>query len=336
MKQNKIYFGLLICAIIAVIAYAAYSMLNYGKEEEIFRVSVIVDNSSDDRWTAFREGLSQGANDFNMRINVVSTANHVSLEEEYQTIMREIEGGANGIILQTCLGGESAERLSEIMQNTPLVLVDTDIDPEEVYTCVMPDPAETGQALFDAMFSGAGSAFGGMEEIRVGVFMGNQNMLSQQQRFEAFCEALGEAGDDLFKISWNITADEIERYGILDAVKNSAMSCGASIDVDCIVAFDDEACKQAVDYAASFDSDGIPLYALGCSEKAVYYLDQGVITTLIVPNEFNMGYESVSAISAQMGMQTEAVSRRTVDFIVADRDNLYDKNVERILFPIVQ
>jgi ribose transport system substrate-binding protein len=311
-------------------------MLNYGRDEETYRVSVIVDNSSDDRWMAFREGLSQGAGDCNVRINVVSTASHVSLEEEYQTIMREIEGGANGIILQACLGGETVERLSEVMQNTPLVLVDTDIDPEEVYTCVMPDPSKTGQALFDAMFSDAASLYDGMEEIRVGVFLGNQNMLSLKQRFEAFSDALAGTYDGIFKISWNITEDEIERYGILAAVENSAMSCGSSTEVDCIVAFDDEACKQAVDYAASLNSDGIPLYAFGCSEKAVYYLDQGVITTLIVPNEFNMGYESVSAISSQMGMQTEAVLRRTIDFIVADRDNLYDKDVERILFPIVQ
>jgi hypothetical protein len=49
-----------------------------------------------------------------------------------------------------------------------------------------------------------------------------------------------------------------------------------------------------------------------------------------------MGYESVAAISSQTGIQTQAVMRCTIDFMVADRDNLYDKDVQRMLFPIVQ
>jgi ribose transport system substrate-binding protein len=332
MKQNKVYFGLLICAILAVIAYSAYSMLNYGREETPCRVSVIVDDSSNDRWTAFREGLSQGAADCNMRINVVSTGNHVSLEEEYQTITREIEGGAQGIILQACLGGESAEQLAEVMQNIPLVLVDTDVEPEEVYTCVMPDSSEIGRALADALRSGAES-WDQKTKLRVGVLAGNQNMSSLNRRLDAFGAEFDN--DSRVELAWVITGDEIDRYGILAAAENSAMTYQGDTDVDGIVALDDTSCGQAVDYISALGLSDIPLYAVGCSEKSVYYLDQGIVTTLIVPDEFNMGYESVSSISAQMA-QTQAVTRCTIDFIVADRDNLYDKDVQRMLFPIVQ
>ena len=92
----------LILVIIAFIAFATYGMLDGSKGEEWYPVSVIVENSSSDRFTSFREGLERGAEDYHIRLNVVSTGVFSGVEEEYQIIHREIDNGAKGVIVEMC------------------------------------------------------------------------------------------------------------------------------------------------------------------------------------------------------------------------------------------
>jgi ribose transport system substrate-binding protein len=109
--------------------------------------------------------------------------------------------------------------------------------------------------------------------------------------------------------------------------------------VDRLVALDNDATEQAVDalqLSGEDENHKIRLYGEGCSEKAVYYLDQGQICTLVVPNEFYMGYESVASIARQLQYGTAAAERQIIDFLVVNRENLYDEDTQKILFPIVQ
>ena len=99
-KNNLIYLMALILVIIAFIAFATYGMLDGSKDEEWYPVSVIVENSSSDRFTSFREGLERGAEDYHIRLNVVSTGAFSGIEEEYQIIHREIDNGAKGVIVE--------------------------------------------------------------------------------------------------------------------------------------------------------------------------------------------------------------------------------------------
>ena len=78
------------------------------------------------------------------------------------------------------------------------------------------------------------------------------------------------------------------------------------------------------------------IYGEGCSDKAVYYLDKGVIKTLVVPNEFNIGYQSVHAIAEQIKYKLSSAESTTVDSLVINRQNLYDEENQKTLFPIVQ
>lgn len=41
MKKNRLYFGMLILMLVAVIIWAFYNMLNVGKQETSYRVSVV-------------------------------------------------------------------------------------------------------------------------------------------------------------------------------------------------------------------------------------------------------------------------------------------------------
>lgn len=75
---------------------------------------------------------------------------------------------------------------------------------------------------------------------------------------------------------------------------------------------------------------------LAAQKKNVYYLDKGVIGALVVPNEFNIGYLSAAAIAGQLREPLSSAKTEKVGFLTITKDNLYDEENQKILFPIVQ
>ena len=59
MNKNRLYIGLLVAVMLAVLVYASYGMVNAGKKESYYSVAVIVDDSSSDRWTASKKDWSR-------------------------------------------------------------------------------------------------------------------------------------------------------------------------------------------------------------------------------------------------------------------------------------
>lgn len=321
MMRNKIYFGMLILILAAVITWTSYGMLNGGKTEESHSVSVIVNNSNNDRWIALRQGLEQAAKDYNIDLNYVSTGEFASVEEELALVNREVENGAEGIILQMISSEEQGEYMTQLSGQTAVLLLESDIKPEGVLAVVGPDNFELGMALADAVKQEFDGASG---EMAIGILCGNQNQLAMQQRLQGLTEGLA---DEPVEIAWTIETG---------AVQTDDTAGLASVDI--IIALGNDETEQMVDYLQAGDGMGSDclLYGVGCSEKAVYYLDKGIIKTLVVPNEFNMGYQSMEAVANQLRYHLTAAEDSRVDYLVIDRTNLYDAENQKVLFPIVQ
>lgn len=321
MTRNRIYFGMLILILASIIVWTSYSMFNVGKKEDIHSVSVIVNNSNSDRWIALRQGLEQAAKDYNIDLNYVSTGELASVEEELALVNREVENGAEGIILQMVSSEEQGEHIAELSGRTAVLLLESDIKPEGVLAFAGPDNYELGMAVADAVKQELEGAHG---ETAIGILCGNQSQLSMQQRLQGLTEGLdGES----VEIAWTLEKGQEQTDETLGL---------ASVDI--IIALGNDETEQMVDYLQAeegMESDCL-LYGVGCSEKAVYYLDKGVIKTLVVPNEFNMGYQSMEAVAKQIYYHLTAAEDSRVDYLVIDRTNLYDAENQKVLFPIVQ
>lgn len=61
MKKNRIYFGLLILALVVTIVWTSAGMLGVNKEEKKYSVSVIVNDSNNDRWDRNARGTGAGS-----------------------------------------------------------------------------------------------------------------------------------------------------------------------------------------------------------------------------------------------------------------------------------
>lgn len=56
----------------------------------------------------------------------------------------------------------------------------------------------------------------------------------------------------------------------------------------------------------------------------------------MVPNEFNMGYQGMEAIAKQLIYHMDTTRSSKVNYLVVDREHLYDADIQKVLFPIVQ
>lgn len=324
MKKNRLYFGMIIAFLVAIVVWTSYQMWNVGKEEEAHKVSVIVENSGLDRWSLMRQGLEQAARDYNIDLNYVSTSGFDGVSAELDVVRREIENGAKGIIVQMASGGNT-EDIAEIASKASVVLIETDVTPEDVYMFVGPDNIRMGTALAKAVTEDFGTE---LSDWRIGILSGNQKQLAMQQRFSGVTDSLADEGA---QIAWCIegTAEQ-EKEAFCDAMRETP--------VDILIVLGNDELEMVMDeFAAGEPTDGkCVVYGVGSSEKTVYYLDKGWIDTLVVPNEFNMGYQSMEAIAGQLLYHTDVVEKCEVDYLVVDRTNLYDEDIQKILFPIVQ
>lgn len=249
MGKNKIYFGCLVAVVLLLLAYASYGMLNRGQKEKTYPVSVIVDNSSSDRWFAFREGLKQAARDYHVQLNIVSTGELATLHEERMLIERESENGAKGIIVQMC-DGQGEEIFAQVQESAggaDILLVETDVEPEGIFPAVIPDNYEMGRMLAVSIKEDMGVLPGE----KIGILTGRRERLSQKQRLQGFLDEMEGTG---VEILWQIADSD---YVQTEQLKS----------VEILVALENDETERAVDFLADSEIQSSALYGIGCSEK---------------------------------------------------------------------
>lgn len=315
MNRDRIYLGIVTALIVTVIIYASYGILNSGKEKPHYAVSVIVSNSGSDRWNAFKEGLDQGADEAGLYLNVVSASAFSRAEEEYGIIERELKNGADGIIVALCDTADSGGRLSELVPEDRIVLIGSDLDLEGGHALVRPDAQAIGESIARMILDEKET-----EEKTLGVLTGNQQTLAGRQKLEAFRKKIEEAGREI-----RFCAETGTEF--LEEMKHAP---------DILAALDSDAMEAALDVLMDGGqaADCI-LYGEGRSERAVYYLDRGRIRGMVVPDEYAMGYESAQLIQKQLEHAGSSTTQIETGFISVTKEKMYDKEAEKILFPVV-
>ncbi len=316
MRRNRVSAVIFLMVILSVIGYSAYGMVNQRKEDDYISVSVVVNDSSNVRWDAFREGLEQGAEDNHVHLNLVSTGTFQNAQEEQIIVKRELNGEADGVIIEPYSSEPDTIMPTESVK--PVVLVETGIETDKLYTSVMTDHVKLGESLADAVIKSG--------ETKVGILSGNQSQSGMKQRLESIKERLSEAGTE---ITWVLSEKEFYK-------KARSMEYFTNNQVDAVISLANDDTEKAVDILYNNKNISWKIYGEGRSEKLMYYLDKGLIEELVVPNEYYMGYQSMALAAQNIRYYTDKTEQVEVDFFSVTKENLYDEETSRILFPTVR
>ena len=292
-----------------VLAWALYFVRPAEKAVKQ-KVSVILCNSTDSRWVSFTAGLKEAASSADVDLNIVATEG-LTTAESAAMAEKEISSGAAGLIVELC-EDLSEEEILALYRNVMIEVVDSgeyrSVD-SRMLGSIGIDEAEAGTRLCSFIDHGS----------RVGIICGHQQKKSIMAREDALQEACRAAGNE---VVWTM------QDGDLDYFQESAHA-------DVIVALSNEALEKAVDYKLS-DQDDALLVGYGCSRKNTYYLDQGLIETLLVPDEFLMGYQALLDLTERMSDPGANPVSRQVGLFAVDQENMYTADMETLLFPIVR
>ncbi|MGP1348819.1 MAG: sugar ABC transporter substrate-binding protein [Stomatobaculum sp.] len=328
MRDDGFFGWLPILIVCAVIALSSAALHLSGSEEQRKQIAVVVDGSAESRWVSFQAGLERGAEDQGITLNYVSTGKLRSLAEEKKLAEKEISEGAAAVILQLCESPDSAASLGSIARKAALVLVDSGAEAEGSWSCVAADDYALGEALGREIRARA------EKNATVGILGGDGRQRALRQRSEGLRAALEGSG---LRVVWESdgesgSAEDSEEKGSGGTVGARQAAREATI----IAALDNSATERAVEYAQGLENSQPRLFGIGNSDQNVYALDRGIIESLIVVNEFNMGYQAIAAAAEQLNGRTGAYRRSTVEFRVITRDNMFDKENQKLLFPLVQ
>ena len=320
-RRNNLFAALVLSLVIMIAVVTIFMIRESGRTDTPRQIHVIIDNSSDNRWVQFIAGMHQAAEDQGVSLTIMPTGKLSGLSEQESLIARAVASGTDGVIIQLMAGPDAAATLETYSSNTDIEIVDGD-DYEvmsNVVGIVSPDHTAIGEALAREAVEFAGRPIG---ECYIGVIKGSEAMSSAQERMAGFEEALKSSGG---KIAWTLYQNN-DSENIKDLLANYPVP-------DILVALDNAGMEAAGEYAATLDKK-IILIGTGSSMKAIYYLDSGIAQSLVVPEDYMMGYQSVTDLAEYIHRNRFLPLARTVAHRVIHRDTLFAEENQEILFPV--
>lgn len=321
MKNGKLFPAMILILAALIVIITGFMIRESGSPDSPEQIHVIIDNSSDNRWVQFIAGMQKAAEDQTVKLTVVPTGSFHSIAEEKELAERAAAEGADGVILQLISDRNAAVMLEEISAKTHVELVDSGEMETMGYITgiVSPDHKAMGRTLAEevtALYRGA------LDKSTIGVLQTNSSSSAMKQRTEGFTEALEEHGGH---VAWKLEPAAGSR--------SMKEMLAAQEPPDILVALDNASLETAGEYAAAQKKD-ILVVGTGTSTKAIYYLDSGAVQSIVVPEDFMMGYQSVTDLISFIRRDTFLPQIRNVQYRVIHRDTLFADENQGILFPI--
>lgn len=322
--NNKKTF-ILIEAVLALMAsVVAFSMFWERNDKKLDKVSVIVQNSDSNQWTAFKYGLKMAAEDLEVEMVVVSTDNFTKASEEKSLIENEISSGADAVIVQPVPDPDTEAMLKKMSNKIPIMLVKSEVSKDSggpSLPVTKPDNYAMGRDLAEGLLTDYG---GSLQGKTLGIVSETDHSEAGASREAGFKEGIKNSGAE---ITWTVS-------DVSSEFEESMLSLKPKVDF--VIALDDSSLILAGKAAEGNNLHGALVYGIGNSTEAVYYLDTGKAECLIVPDEFYIGYESLTEAAEYLENSFKKMQDKTVSYTVLRRETLFSKENQELLFTMSQ
>lgn len=313
MKKDKKMFIFIEAVLGTMVLFLAFLMLREKNVDKSYQISVIVENADDTQWSAFKYGLKMAAEDKGAEMVMVSTGASLSQEEEKKLIEEEIKNGADGVIVQPVSGEDTQQMLKEVGNKAEIMLVDDILSGIEKFPVIQPDAYAIGKTLVEELLKDYG---GNLEGKTLGILNGKEGLKSSAEKEKGFIEALQGTGAEIVWSDTQITEN--------------------MPDVDFVIALDDNSLRAAGEMAAANNLHGAIVYGIGNSTQSVYYLDMGIAECLVIPDTFNVGYQSLTELVNKLEKAFYEYENQEISYTVMRKKNMFSKENQEVIFTMSQ
>lgn len=321
MMNNKKGFVLTEVILMIMVIGLALMMISGQNKKALDKVSVILENAGDSQWSALKYGLKMAAEEEGIELAVVDVEEGLNAEAQKKVLEREIEDGADALIVQPVLDKKDQEVLKKIEKRVPVMLVGYEAEKGETrydLPVIKEDNYEMGQALAEEMLK---DFEGNIEEKKIGLLLASTDSNMLRSRECGFKDGLEDKNANILELS-------------LDSFLNREGNAESKVDI--VIALDDSNLTAIGEYLASSQPHGELLYGIGQSTEAIYYLDKGIAECVVVPDEFNVGYQSLGEVARKLDHYFENMKKQTVSYSVIRKETLFSKENQELLLTMSQ
>lgn len=317
MKDRRIGLKFLIPLFIILIVaeYLIYTG-EIDKGEPVRQISLIVYGSDASRWESLKQGAELAAKEHNAEITMITMSSENDVREQTSLIDREVKNGSDALLIASCDSAGVDEYILSKKYKTPYLYVESGAAGSgDDLICV--DNEEMGRSLATLIHDNE------KDWIKVAVIADNMSRENVKLRLQGLMEKPEEYADEV--VLWERNEQEKDTKTMLFLQRELTEEA-----VDVVVALDDSSMDALLDATINLNKD-IKIYGIANDEKAVYYLDNRVIKGLVYQDEFSMGYLGVKKLLSE-GKSVE----KGVDYLVVKREDIYQDENQKILFPLVK
>lgn len=320
-NKERVLWGMFAGVLVLLFLLSSTDLIIKEKKQEVYVVSVLVADASDEYYINFRKGMDKAAEKLHVDVSFVSLYYDHSAEEQIDLLQREIRDGAEAVILAPVNETEIVMKLDEMSPNCPIVLLGSSAVSDCVSSTLSIDGYETGRALAEKI-AGKESA-----DIPVYIFSSGLSYTGAGDLYDGVRSALEEAG-------FAVSLVEREDSDTFRSMIEGTVYPGSSEMT--IIALDTASLGETasvMEGSSVYREHVAGLYGIGCTTGILRQMDRGIITGLMVSNQYDMGYRSVqSAVDAARGIHLKEQMEMETYYI--EKNDLRNSEYEQLLYPI--
>lgn len=296
----------------------------YEDENIVYKISVIIRGKNSESWMITKEGIDQAASDMNIDISFITLSQENNIEEQEQLIKREIDDGTDALIISPAHYTMMSDVIKSAKEKVPVVLIESTIDSVKSIPYISCDNYELGRSLAEEMIQA------GNYRKNIAVVNSNIGCSSVKERYNGFMDVIKESKNNCEL--WNI---DIEDQNAVESskkiMKEKNIDVFVTLEPSTLEIFAQGKKELFSEYGSSIKTE---IYGVGSTSKIIALLEDGIINSTIVQNEFNIGYLGVQA--AVDLIKGEKIEDRNIDYAIITNRNMYSDENQRLLFPFIR
>ena len=299
-KSSHIQIAILAAlGLAAVLSMALPQTLRSRKDPELLSLSVVWRDT--EGWASARQGMEQAADELGAELRFLSLSAANDGAEQEALLLREIESGADALVVVPADPETPCAGLERWMPVCPIVTLESPM--RGAAGAVSPDNAALGRQLAEALLED----WGGGEVLLLDTAGDSTGVAARLEAAEA---ALREAGAPVRR------AEDLPEEG----------------PPPWVMAFESPATRRAAERKETEGWD-CALYGVGTDTAVTAQLERGSIAAMAAWSDYAAGYLAVRrAVSAALG---EEGTVTPLPFSILRGEDIYEPENQKLLFPIM-
>lgn len=316
--KNSLVWVLIGLIILLIILYRVN--LNFEQAEKI-EITVITKSKYGKNWEALFQGVYAGANEFGVDVKILAPDSDKDVQTQKILIQTAALNSTGAILIAPIDYRELNDIMLDISKQSIPVITMVSVDqryPEHNYIGL--DHYEAGKLLGESAIRQVG-------EDGVIAIMGLTELTQDNATIEKGIR-------DYLKAYPNIKIVDVKENTLAEfsVMMNTQELLKEQEQVQLFIGID-EASLSGICTALKDIEKAPSVIGLGSSHEIMQYLENGLIDELLVPNEFAIGYMAIKNTVDFINHKAYE-EQLFIDPIIADADNMYEQNIEKIIFPI--